>query len=322
MSVREAATMPFHALALGWRRVPGPIRAPFQVSVRTLQFYFDDSCSTYAAAIAYYAIFALVPLALVILSVFGLVVSQQRIVNFVFDQLPLKDTVSVRENVEAIVKKAHEISVAGLSFGLVALIWSASGIFSAIRNGLNAAMRRKRPRPYWRSKLLDFLLIPCLGLLIIISISLTAGAQILIDGVGSLGPLNLNTNIPLRAVSYVLPLLVSLITFALLYRYVPSARPGWGEAFAGAALAAVLFELVKNLYALIFSMTSFSKDTAIYAGFGTALGFLLWLFINASVMLLGAEFGRAVRIARRGLVIDAEERSDVAPRPSSPGTAV
>jgi len=306
---RKRAGWPFHMLRLGWRHLPGPVRAPFHVAARTIQLYVDDSCSTYAAAIAYYSIFALVPLALVILSIVGLVVQQQRIVNMVFDQLPLKDTAAVRQNVEAIVSRAHQISVAGLSFGLVALVWSASGIFTAVRNGLNATRRRRRGRPYWRSKLLDITLIPCLGLLILVSVGLTAGAQILIDGFGSLGPLNLDKNIPLRTTSYALPLMVSFVSFALLYRFVPASRPSWGEACTGAALASALFELVKNLYAVIFSLTSFSKDTAIYAGFGTALGFLLWLFIDASVLLLGAEFGRAVKLARRGLVIEPEDRA-------------
>ncbi|HKS91139.1 MAG TPA: hypothetical protein VJQ83_04355, partial [Tepidiformaceae bacterium] len=49
----------------------------------------------------------------------------------------------------------------------------------------------------------------------------------------------------------------------------------------------------------------------IYAGFGTALGFLLWIFVNASVMLLGAEFGRAVKLAQRGLVIEPDDRSSL-----------
>lgn len=320
MGLRSRMAWPFHKLQRGWRRVPGTIRAPFHVVARTIQLYVDDACSTYAAAIAYYSIFALVPLALVILSVFGLVVDQQRIVNMVFDQLPLKDTASVRENVEAIVNRAHQISLAGLSFGLVALIWSASGIFTAVRNGLNATQRRRRARPYWRSKLLDITLIPCLGLLILVSVGLTAGAQILIDGFGSLGPLNLDKNIPLRATSYALPLIVSFVSFSLLYRYVPASRPAWTEALTGAALASILFELVKNLYAVIFSLTSFSKDTAIYAGFGTALGFLLWLFIDASVLLLGAEFGRAVRLTRRGLAIEPDERAASVASPARPAS--
>lgn len=278
-----------------WRRAPRAVRAPVAVLVRTFRLYIDDGCGTYAAAIAYYAIFSLVPLSLIILSIFGLVVEEQRITNFVFDQLPLKETESVRDNVASIVKRAHDISAAGLSFGVIALIWSSSGIFSAVRKGLNAAYHRKKGRPYWHGKLIDFALIPALGTLIVLSVGLTAASQVIIERAGTLGPLHFDTNLALRASTYIIPALLSFTMFALLYKYVPTARPAWREALAGAAFATVLFELTKNFYAMIFALTAFSKDTAIYAGFGTALGFLLWLFVNASILLLGAEFSRAIR---------------------------
>jgi membrane protein len=275
-----------------WRRLPSPARAPFGAVAKTFRLYMDDSCSTYAAAIAYYAIFSLVPLALIILSIFGLVVSKQSITDFVFEQLPLQQTPSVHDNVDNIVKRAQDISLAGLSFGVLALVWSSSGIFSAVRRGLNAAAHRQKSRSYLHGKLIDLALIPCLGILIILSVGLTTASQVLIEH--SLGPLEFDTNVALRVSSYFVPATVSFSMFALLYRYVPTARPSWREALCGAAFATALFEVTKNFYALIFSLTAFSKDTAVYAGFGNALGFLLWLFLNASILLLGAEFARAV----------------------------
>lgn len=256
--------------------------------------YIDDSCGTYAAAIAYYAIFSLVPLSLITLSIFGLVVDHNSITTFVFEQLPLQETPQVQQNVASIVSRAQSISAAGLGFGVLALLWSSSGIFSAVRKGLNAAAHRKTSRPFWHAKLLDIALVPALGILIILSVGLAAATDVLIERVGSLGPLDFDTNLALRVSGYVLPAGVTFAMFALLYRYVPTARPVWTEALSGAVFATVLFELAKNLYAFAFSLTAFSTDTAIYAGFGTVLGFLLWLFVNASILLLGAEFGRAL----------------------------
>ncbi|HXU23992.1 MAG TPA: YihY/virulence factor BrkB family protein [Tepidiformaceae bacterium] len=282
-------------LTRAWSGVPTPIRAPIAVLVRTIRMYADDSCGTYAAAIAYYAIFSLIPLSLVILSIFGLVVSKDRITTFVFDQFPLQETASVHQNVQEIVQRAQDISIAGLSFGVLALIWSSSGIFSAVRKGLNVASHRGSGRPYWHGKLMDIALIPALGVLIILSVGLTALSQVIIERAGHLGPLDFDTNLALRLSSYILPAMLSFSMFALLYRYVPTARPRWPEALSGAAFATVLFEGAKNLYALAFTLTAFSKDTALYASLGTALGLLLWLFVNASIMLLGAEFARAIR---------------------------
>ncbi|MBI2765615.1 MAG: YihY/virulence factor BrkB family protein [Chloroflexi bacterium] len=275
------------------------MRTPAGVVARTFRLYYEDSCGTYAAAIAYYAIFSLVPLSIVVLSVFGLVVDKERIVRFVFDQVPLKETPSVQNNVNEIVRRAQQAGFAGLTFGLITLVWSASGIFAAVRRGLNAASHRASSRAYWHGKLIDFALIPSLGLLILLALGMTAVAQILFERAGSVGGIDINTNIPLTLTSRAIPAVFSFMMFSLLYRYVPTVRPRWKEALAGASAATVLFETAKNVFAVLFALTPFSTDTAIYAGFGTALAFLLWMFINASILLLGAEFARSVALARR-----------------------
>jgi membrane protein len=285
------------AISKAWGRFPAFVRTPLSLMTETFRLYFEDNCSTYAAAIAYYALFSLVPLSLIILSFLGLVVDRQRIVNFVFDQIPLQETESVRQNVNELVQRARDISFAGISFGLLALLWSGSGIFGAVRRGLNATSHRKKGRPYWHGKLIDFALIPGLGVLVLLSISLTAAAQVTIDHTGHIGPLHLDTNLALRVSSYALPAVVSFAMFNLLYRYVPSVRPPWPETLSGAAFATVTFELVKTVGAILVSAAPFSKDTAIYAGFSTAFVFLFWMFINASILLLGSEFARA--LARR-----------------------
>jgi membrane protein len=264
------------------------------VLISTGRTYVDDNCGTYAAAIAYYAIFSVVPLSLVVLSIFGLVVDQVRIEQFVFEQIPLKETEAVRSNVQEIVRRARDVSVAGLGAGVLILLWSSSGIFSAVRRGLNATSHRRRRRPYWHGKLLDLALVPAVGVLILISLGLTAMLQVAVERAGNIGPADLTANLAFQAGSVVLAALFSFTMFALLYRYVPSARPGWREALFGAGLATVLFELTKYLYAAFFALTPFQRDTAVYAGFGTAMAFLLWMFVNASILLLGAEFGRAV----------------------------
>ena len=271
---------------------PRAVRGTWRIGSRTVALYNADGCGTHAAAIAYYAIFSFIPLSLVTLSVLGLVLNVNRVVQFVFDQVPLQE--SEFSNVQAVVRQAHNFSIAGISFGAVLLIWSSSGIFAAVRRGLNAAEHRNPARPYWRGKLIDLALIPLFGLLILLSIGLTAATQGLIERVGAISGLYFGTNLALRTASYFLPASISFVMFTLLYRYVPSGRPAWREAVSGAALSTVLFELAKNIGAIVFANLQYTKDTAIYAGFGTVLVFLFWMFINASILLLGAEFARAV----------------------------
>lgn len=284
--------MVMRAMAAIRKHTPPSISTAFQVVRRTFSLYNADGCGTHSAAIAYYAIFSLIPLSLVILSSLGLVLDENRIVQFVFDQVPLQE--SQFSNVQAVVHQAQNFSLAGVSFGAILLIWSSSGIFAAVRRGLNAAEHRNPARPYWRGKLIDLALIPLFGLLILLSIGLTAATQGLIERAGAISGFHFGTNMALRVASYLLPASISFTMFTLLYRYVPSGRPAWKEAIAGAIFSTVLFELAKNVGAIVFANLQYTKDTAIYAGFGTVLAFLFWMFINASILLLGAEFARAV----------------------------
>ena len=293
-----------HAAARAWDALPVPVRRPFQVLSTTVRLYVEDGCSTYAAAIAYYAIFSIIPLSLITLSVFGLVIEQEKIADWIFDQIPLQETETVRKNVDDIIERARKIGPASIGFGALFLVWSSSGIFGAVRTGLNAATHLRKGRPYWHGKLIDFALIPALGLLIVLSVGLTAMARFVIERVDEVGPITIDTGMTLQLAAVVLPAIVSFTMFLLLYKYVPTVRPAWREAFAGAVFATTLFEAAKHLIATVVAYADFSRDTAIYAGFGTALAFLVWMFVNASILLLGAEFGRAIRHEEGEAMID------------------
>ena len=287
-----------HRVSQAWHLIPGPVRAPFEVISKTISLYIEDSCSTYAAAIAYYAIFSIVPLSLITISLVGLVADRDRIADWVFEQIPLEESETVRNNVDEIIRRAQDFSPASLGFGIIFLIWSSSGIFGAVRKGLNAAAHLKLGRPYWRSKLMDFALIPIVGVLIAVSVGLTAFARNAAQQFDEIGPFPLNENLAIEVASYAIPAAITFLMFILLSRFAPAARPRGRDALGGAILATVLFEIAKNLIAIVISESTFSRDTAIYAGFGTALAFLVWMFVNASILLLGAEFGRAIRLRR------------------------
>ncbi|GIW14038.1 MAG: hypothetical protein KatS3mg062_1477 [Tepidiforma sp.] len=281
-----------------WRAVPGPVRTPFEVVAAAVRWYLDDDCPTYAAAIAYYGIFSVIPLGLITLSVFGLFADREAIVNWVFEQVPLEQTVQVRGNVEAVVRRAQEFSPASLGFGILFLVWSSSGIFGAVRNGLNATAHVKGKRPFWRSKLIDILLVAVVGALVTVSVAATATARVVAAKVDGNAPFPFDRQAATEVTGLVLAPVVTFTMFVVLYRLTPAIRPAWRDALAGAVLATVLFEAAKNVVAVLVAQSSFSRDTAIYAGFGSALAFLLWMYINGTILLFGAEFGRALRMRR------------------------
>lgn len=262
---------------------------------RTVRMYLEDHCGTYAAAIAYYAIFSLVPLSLVTVSVFGLFLNEAKVTNFIFDQFPLEDTAQVRANVESAVSKAREISAAGLGVGIIALLWSSSGIFAAVRKGLTRAMGGRDPRPFWHGKLVDFALIPASGLLMFALLFGSSMAQVIVESLSRAGPVPIDANLAVRAATVGVTAVVSFGGLLLLYKLVPEPRPSWRVATVSATFATVLFSVSRVVSAIGFQYTPYTQETALYAGFGSLLAVLLWMFITASIVLLGAEFGRAAR---------------------------
>lgn len=270
-------------------RMPMFVRRPARVAGSTVRLFYTDACTTYAAAIAYYTVFSLVPLALIIVSILGFVFERDEIVDFVFDQVPLEQTTGVRSDVDRLVGRALDFSWAGLSIGALTLVWSASGVFGGVRRGLNAARHDNPRRPYWQGKLLDIALVPALGGLLIIGVWITSAVERLSD----IGPLNLEWNLAVRLAAFTAAAAIAFTLFVLLYRYVPSARPTWAEAIVGATFATVAFELTKLLWAWAVSRILNWDDAAVYAGLGYAAGAMLWVYVNAVILLMGAEFGRA-----------------------------
>jgi membrane protein len=273
------------------------------VVTATIRGYVDDNCPTYAAAIAYYALFSIVPLGLITLSVFGLFADRRAIVDWVFEQIPLQETADVRASVDEIVRRAQQFSVASLGLGVAFLVWSSSGIFGAVRNGLNATAHERGVRPFWWGKVIDVLLVAAVGALVTLSVGATAVARVVVGWADGVGPFPFDRGLMIELVGLGLAPAVTLVMFLVVYRVTPAVRPAWRDALAGALLATLLFELAKNLVALVIAQSNFWRDTAIYAGFGWALAFLLWMYINGSILLLGAEFGRALRLRREARLL-------------------
>lgn len=293
-----------------WERTPRPLQRAGLVGWRTIRFYIQDQCSAFAAAIAYYAAFSVIPLGLLALGIAGFVFEPQQIVDWAFAQFPLEDSESVRQSVDELVQRSRDLRGLGLGFGLVSLAWAASGFFGAVRRGLNATHLEGEGRPFWQGKLIDLALVPTVGLLLMLLITATAALRVIGEWLSR--EWGFDTAGGLQVALFAFGMLTTFGVFTLLYRFVPSHPPSWSRAMAGAAGAAVLLEVFRNILSFVLARQSFSQDTALYTGFGTALAFLFIVFVVASIVLLGAEFARALGSVRSDLVAEARQPAFVA----------
>ena len=257
---------------------------------RTYLSYLRDNCPQLAAAISYYVLFSIVPLAIFVVSIFGFVLTSESIkadlVDRTLDALPLTQTEG-RSNVEDTLEDIQRVSGPVAVFGLVATLWTSSAVFGSIRRALNIVWRVDEHRPWAQQKLVDFAQVGVLLFILLASIVLTgvlrAIREVSDDRFGPLAAPNPLWEIP----PIVLPALLSFATFALLYRIVPALRPRWRDALPGALLATVLFEALKVSFA--FYIANLNNFDVVYGSLAGILLFLLYTFLASNILLIGAE---------------------------------
>jgi membrane protein len=271
----------------------GVMRGIVRALPLAIEDMFADRCTQYAAAIAYRVLFSLFPLAIALVSIFGVVLQddelRQQVIDEIADILPVSQSGQgdIATSIEQI---ATPLSLIGL-VSLVALIWGASGMMASIRLGLEAAMKVDRGRPAVRAKLVDFILVAAAGILVIVIVGLSAfGAFFseLVDrftewaGVATPSGLLLRDGVQLVAIA---------ITVLLLYRFVPARRIRRRGAIAGAILTAVGVWGSTKVLAIVFS--DFSRYNLIYGSLAGVMTFLFFVYVVAWILLLGAEFAYA-----------------------------
>src|ERR687895_2236722 len=171
--------------APGGGRLARVLRVPFDVAngianalPRAIEDLFRARLPQYAASIGFHVLFSLFPLTIVLVSIFGLVLTdddlRQRVIDELVDVLPVSESgqEDIASSIEGI---ATPLSAIGL-ISLIALIWGASGMMTSLRIGLETALKVELGRPPAHAKLVDFALLGIVGLLVLLVIGLSAFA--------------------------------------------------------------------------------------------------------------------------------------------------
>jgi membrane protein len=260
---------------------------------RAVEDLFRDRCPQYAAAISYHVLFSLFPLTILLVSIFGLVLQndrlRQEVIAELIEILPVSE--SGRQDVESSIEGiATPLSALGL-VSLIALFWGASGMMASIRLGLEAALKVERGRPAAHAKAVDLLLVASTGVLVLAVIgisSFTAFFSRILDRAAERIGVDANpSGAPLRDG---LQLVLIAVMALLLYRFVPARKLGSRAAIAGAVLTAVGIWGAARLLAVVFD---FSKYNVIYGSLAGVMTFLFFVYVAALIVLLGAEFAYA-----------------------------
>lgn len=261
---------------------------------RSVTEFADDRCTQIAASISYYVFFSIFPLAIFLVTIFGQVLRNEKVKQQVIDALleviPLAPAEGRQELEQVLAGVTTNVSLLGL-LSVVGLIWSASAMMGALRNAMNIAWDTDFRRPPIRGKIIDIFMVLIVGLLVAVSLAATGLRPFVQDWITDVGQylpfLESILQGAMWLATFLIPILVSFLIFSSIYRFVPAVATSFDEIWPGALFAAVTFEIAKVGFA--FYIRNFGDYNAIYGSLGAVVVFMLFIFIAANILLMGAE---------------------------------
>lgn len=251
--------------------------------VRLYKKINDDDILGNAAQVAFYFSFALFPLLLFLISLFGIILNSTddlrgELLLYLRQIMPTSAFDLVQTTLEEV---AENTSGSKLTIGILITIWSASAGIDNLRGALNEVYNLKETRSWWKTKLMAVLLTVGIGILILVAIALLFyGTQLL----GYLLPID--SPYILKPLQWITILIFLLATFALIYNFAPNHDPlDWKWVTPGAIIGIILWLLLSNIFRLY--LQYFDSYAKTYGSLGAVIILLLWLYLTALVILIG-----------------------------------
>lgn len=251
------------------------------------------------AALAYYSVFSLGPLLLIIISIAGVMFSEEAVRGSLTGEF--RDLLGPEgaQAIDAMLRGAASRERSGIAAvsGIGLLLIAAVGVVVALKDALNTIWDVQPGDSdglwwYVRTYLISLAGVLALGFLLIVSLvvstmlaAVTAWASSAIGSEALLG----------QVASTVVSLFVLIVLFAALFKWFPDAAVGWQDAFAGAAVAALLFEAGKLGIAWYIAHQGLQS---MYGAAASIVVLLIWVYYTAQIVLFGAEVSRAWALHR------------------------
>ena len=247
---------------------------------------FANDMPHLAAGLAYYAIFCMFPLVLGFLAILGLSLQSQnlqpRFLEFVSQRVPGASNF-IADNISQIVRFHNAVGVGAI----IGLFWLGRAVFAALTRAINRAWGITRDPPFYVAWPQQLGMTAVLGSLQLLSTIGTSVIQIATNEAISILGRQPFLDIGVSYVSlYLAPLLLTAVTFALMYRFVPNRPMRWIYIWPGVVAASLLFEVSKILF--IIYLERFANYTLLYGSMASVMVFMFWAYVSSIILLGGA----------------------------------
>ncbi len=267
-------------------------RAFFKVAKSTILGFLSDKGLKLSAALAYYTIFALAPLLLLLISLVGIFFGKEATQGKIFEELNgligSAAALQVQDMIKAI--EFSDKSTIALIIGIFTLILGATSIFGEIQDSINIIWKVKaKPEKGWlkllKDRLLSSSLIVSLGFLLIVSLVANGVILALMDRLSRYLP-DMTVFIA-NALNTVISFFVITLLFGTIFKVLPDAKIKWSDVRSGALFTAFLFLIGRFLIGLYISTTATGST---FGAAGSLIVVLVWIYYTSVILYLGAEF--------------------------------
>jgi len=265
----------------------------FRFTKQVISEFITDNSLKYSASLAYYTVFSLAPMLIIIISVFNFLLGDQVVEGRIYDQINDLVGTDAALQVQDTIRnmKLHKESTFVQIVSIVALLIGATGVFGEIQDSLNkiwGLKLKERTKVWWKmilNRILSFSLIISLGFVLVVSLILNA----VIAGIGSYLE-NLITGAGktiIPTVNVLLSIIINMLLFSTIFKILPDAKIKWKDVLVGSLITSILFTIGKWVIGYYLG----SSDMAnMYGAAGSVIIILVWTYYSAAILYLGASF--------------------------------
>jgi membrane protein len=265
------------------------MKALVRLFKQTFSEWSNDKAPRLGAALAYYSVFSIGPLVLLVVGVASLIFGADAAQGKVVDEIRGSMGDSAAKAIQDMLAEGKHTGagIGATIIGIVVLLFGAAGVFGQLQDALNTIWKvaPKPGRGLWgiiHDRFLSLTMVLGTGFLLLISLLLTTAISAIGEAVsgGAEG-------IVWQIANQVATFLIVTLLFAMIFRLLPDAKVAWRDVWIGAVLTAILFTLGKFLLGLYLGRAG---ATSGFGAAGALVLILLWVYYSSQLLLFGAEF--------------------------------
>jgi membrane protein len=265
--------------------------AAWQMAKDTVMGFISDNCLSRGAAIAYFTIFSLAPILVVVIAIAGFVFGDDAARGVIYGKLHGMMGADAAGLVQSMIQSAanRRTGIIATVFSVLMLLVTASGVFGELQSSLNAIWKTDSSAHGSVSGLIkaraqSLGLVVTLGFLLLVSLAISAGIAAAWRRINQIVP---GAGVLLPLINLSLSFIFTTLLFAAVYKVLPDKKLQWRDVLIGSAFTAVLYTVGKAAIALYVGSSHVASS---YGAAGALVVLLLWVYYSAQIFLLGAEF--------------------------------